>query len=280
VDEAIASYKKAIKLDPKHGMAHYNLGNVLYGKGRVDAAITSWRKAIALNPKHAEAHCNLGHGLASQGHFAESLAAFKRGHELGTKQPGWRFPSAEWVRQTEAKAAMEAKLPAFLKGAYQPKDTAERHGLAGVCRAKKLYRAAAGLYAAAFTADPKLADDRQAQHRYNAACHAALAAAGQGEDAGKLDGKERSRLRRQALDWLRADLAAYAKLCDSGPPAARPFVRRQMQHWQKDSDLAGIRDKPALAKLSAEERAACVNLWSDVAVLLKKAETAAKKEGK
>jgi hypothetical protein len=45
-----------------------------------------------------------------------------------------------------------------------------------------------------------------------------------------------------------------------------------MQHWQQDSDLAGVRDAAALEKLPAEERAACAKLWADVAALLKKAE--------
>ena len=37
-------------------------------------------------------------------------------------------------------------------------------------------------------------------------------------------------------------------------------------------DLAGIRDKAALAKLPAEEQKAFTRLWSDVAALLKRAE--------
>ena len=37
-------------------------------------------------------------------------------------------------------------------------------------------------------------------------------------------------------------------------------------------DLAGIRDKAALAKLPAEEQKAFTRLWSDVAALLKQAE--------
>jgi len=49
---------------------------------------------------------------------------------------------------------------------------------------------------------------------------AALAAAGQGEDAAKLDDKERTRLRKQALDWLRADLALRRK-----QPPPRPADR-------------------------------------------------------
>jgi hypothetical protein len=45
-------------------------------------------------------------------------------------------------------------------------------------------------------------------------------------------------------------------------------------------DEASLRDGPGLAKLPAEERAACERLWADVTALLKKAETPPKKEGK
>jgi tetratricopeptide (TPR) repeat protein len=272
LDEAIACYRKAIALEPKLAEAHYNLGNALKDKGQVVEAIACYRKTIALDSKHAEAHCNLGLILGRQGHFAESLAALKRGHELGSKRPGWPYPSADWVRQAERLAALEAKLPAFLAGKFQASDTAERLGLIGVCQAKKLHAAAARLSAGAFAAEPTLADDLQASHRYNAACSAALAAAGQGEDAGKLDDKERARLRKQALDWLKADLAVSTKRLQSGSRIARRLVTQQMQHWQKDTDLAGIRDKVAVAKLPAEEQKACTQLWADVAELLKKAQ--------
>ena len=61
----------------------------------------------------------------------------------------------------------------------------------------KRYAAAARLWAEALEADPTLADDRRAQHRYNAACAAALAAAGQGEDDPKPDDAARAALRRR-----------------------------------------------------------------------------------
>ena len=57
-------------------------------------------------------------------------------------------------------------------------------------------------------------------------------------------------------------------------------VTQQMEHWQKDTDLTGIRDKAALAKLLAEERVAWETLWADVSALLKKAQTPTQKEGK
>ena len=137
---------------------------------------------------------------------------------------------------------------------------------------KKLYRTSAGLWADAFAASAKLADDLHAAHRYNAACSAALAAAGQGEDAGKLDDKEKARLRKQALDWLRADLALRTKQLEIGQAADRTAMQNALRHWQQDSDLAGLRDPAVLAKLPAEERAAWEKLWADVANLLTKAE--------
>ena len=99
---------------------------------------------------------------------------------------------------------------------------------------------------------------------------------GQGEDGAKLDHLERIRLRRQALDWLRADLALCTKQLKGGAPADRAEAQKGLRHWQKGPDLAGIRDQAALAKLPAEERAACVKLWADVAELLKRAEETAK----
>jgi serine/threonine-protein kinase len=280
VEEAIACYRKAIALDPKLALAHLNLGNALYRKGQLDEAIACFKKAIEVDPQFAEAHCNLGDALRSQGRFAESLTAYQRGHELGSQRPGWNYPSAKWVGDAERLAALEAKLPAVLQGEIQPRDIKERLQLVAICRAKKLHHSAARLYADAFAADTKLADFLPGQHRYGAACFAALAAAGQGKDAAKLDGKQRAALRKQALDWLQADLAIYMKLSESGPPEARLFVQQKMQHWQRDSDLASLRDQADLAKLAAGQRAAFTRLWADVAALLKKVETPANKDTK
>src|SRR5262249_4465570 len=152
--------------------------NALHDKGQVDEAIACYRQAIKLAPKDAKFHCNLGRALIRQGRFAEALAAYRRGHELGRNQPGWNSPSAQWVRQAERLADLEAKLHAFLKGELQPRDPAERVDLAVVCRAKKLHHAATRFYADAFAANAKLVEDATTGLRYGAACQAALAGAG------------------------------------------------------------------------------------------------------
>jgi tetratricopeptide (TPR) repeat protein len=283
LDEAIGEYREAIRLRKNDPLAHYDLGYVLSAKGQLDEAMAEYQEALRLKKDYAEAHCNLGHVLLRQGRFTEALAALKRGHELGSEKPGWPYPSAQWVRTAEQLVALEAKLPQVLKGDAQPADAAEQLVLARMCqKLKKLYAAASRLYADAFAAQPKLAEDLKAQHRYAAACAAALGGCGQGQDPPPSDGPERGRLRRQALDWLRADLRAYRKLLDKEPDKVRPAVCQRMQHWQQDSDFAGVRGD-ALAKLPAVERQAWQQLWADVADMLAGAQmqtTPEKKAGK
>jgi tetratricopeptide (TPR) repeat protein len=272
LDEAIACFRKAVEFNQEFAQAHLNLGTLLLSKGQLDEAIACFRKALELNPKLDEAHLYLGVGLQNKGQLDEAITCFRKALELNPKLD----LAHSYLARSRRQAAARDRLPAFQSGDYTPATYDERLGLAEWCQFKKLHRTAAGLCAAAFAADPGRADDLNTGHRYNAACSAALAAAGQGEDAAKLDDKERARLRKQALDWLRADLALRTKQIDSGPPAARSAAQQSLRLWQQDSDLISLRDKDALARLPAEEHSAFTRLWDDVTALLKKADEKAK----
>ena len=152
----------------------------------------------------------------------------------------------------------------------QPHDNVERLALLGVCRFRNLSFASARLYADAFAADPKLANDPDVSHRYNAACAAALVGCGGGEDGGTLSQAERARWRKQARAWLQAELAAWAKKLDSTTAADYVLVQKTLTHWQVDPDLAGLREPRALDKLSADERKECLALWKEVGAVLKR----------
>jgi len=268
-DAAADSFRRTVELDPNNAFAHYNLGWYQQDKHRWDEAVDSYRKAIEADPNYAEAHCNLAACLQNTGHLAEALQHARLGHELGSKLPGWSYPSAEWVRIAERRAALEAKLPEILAGNLQPRDNAERLECAAMCQTKHLYHASARLCSDAFAADPAAAEDLDAWHRYNAAACAALAAAGRGEDAAQLDPPERARLRQQTLDWLRADLVLHAQKLKSGKPEDRAAVQSALREWQEDADLASLRDAAALATLPPEARDAFGRLWADVADLVK-----------
>ena len=226
LDEAIAECREAIRIKQDYAEAHYNLGLSLKDKGQLDDAITEYREAIRLKKDFAEAHCNLGAVLVRKGKFAEALTCMRRGHELGSKNPTGAYPTAQWVRNCERLVELDGKLSAILSGQKQAADNAERFALAQLCRmpCKKQHLAATRFYREAFTEKPQLADDLNAQHRYNAACAAALAGCGQGVDADKLDAKERARLRQQALDWLRADLKAYQQVLEKSAGKAGPAI--------------------------------------------------------
>jgi tetratricopeptide (TPR) repeat protein len=272
LDEAIAEYREAIRIKKDFAEAHCNLGVALTAKGRLDEAIAEYREALRIKKDYAEAHCNLGHALLRQGQFRQAVDELRRGHELGSRQPGWRHPSAAWLRNAEILADLDARLPALLKKKEQPKDAQERLALAQLCQwYKKLSAASARWYSEAFAENPQLAEDLRIQARYNAACVAALAGCGQGKDADQLDDKERARLRQQALDWLRADLKANQQVIDKAADKAGPAIAQRMQHWLQDADFGGVRDAAALARLREAERADWQRLWQEVEALRQRA---------
>jgi hypothetical protein len=124
-----------------------------------------------------------------------------------------------------------------------------------------------------------LAEDLSTQYRHCAACVAAYAGCGQGEDAAPLDQKEHARLRQQALDWLRADLALWVKQLEDSPQSA-PKVRDRMESWQRDPPFAGVRDREALAKLPKAERDTWRKFWAEVAATRDKAQGQSAAQGK
>jgi serine/threonine-protein kinase len=272
LDDAIAAYREAIRLKPDFAKAYNNLAIALKDKGQLDEAIAGYREAIRLQPDYALAFCNLGRALQRQGRFADAVAAIKRGQELGSKVPLWSDPSGERVRQAERLVELDAKLPAVLRGEAHPANADEGLELAQFCHTyKRLYGAAASLWEEAFVAKPELAEDLQSGYRYDAACSAALASCGEGEDAASLDPAARARWRRQALDWLRADLVQWTKRLEGGTASRCMETQRTLGHWRNDPDLAGLRDKAQIGQLPKAERVAWRKLWTDVDTLLARA---------
>jgi tRNA A-37 threonylcarbamoyl transferase component Bud32/tetratricopeptide (TPR) repeat protein len=268
---AIRYLYAASALRPASPGVFNNLGGFLGFKGELDAAIAAHREAIRLKPDYAEGHCNLGEILEAQGRFEEALGSRVRGHELGSRTKGWRYPSAQWVRNCRRMIELEAKLPAVLRGDSPPIGPGERLELALLCYHKAQHATSTRFYGQAFAEQPRLAEYLGSGRRYNAACAATLAGSGVGKDDPPPDDSERASFREQALGWLRLDLEIWAKVLDGGNAKARPAIVQTLAHWKTDRDLAGIRDEASLAKLPEAEREAFRALWADVEALRKKA---------
>jgi tetratricopeptide (TPR) repeat protein len=275
--EAVAEYREAIRINKDYPEAHNNLGNALAIQGKLDEAIAEYREALRLNKDLFQAHQNLGRALLEKGKLNEAVAETREALRLAKDNP----EALEQLHEIEQLVQLDTRLPAVLQGKDRPKDPSECLAFARLCRLphREQHAAAVRFYVEAFAAEPKLVDDLEATHRYNAACSAALAGCGQGGDAAALDGKERARLRQQALDWLRADLEGWNRVLNKEPIKAA-LVAGTLQHWQEDTDFAGVRSPQALAKQPEAERQAWQKLWDDVAALLARAQEKASAEKK
>jgi serine/threonine protein kinase/Flp pilus assembly protein TadD len=301
-DDAVSAYRRAIALDPGGAPAYHGLGNALSDLGRSAEAVDAYRRAVALDPKLPTPHFGLGQELFAMGHRDEAIRELRQAITLDGQNVGLapfflgaflriagRYDEAastlrrvrervkddpDQVRKVDGElalvqrdAALATRLPAVLRGDDRPADSAERLEFARLAFDRRLHAAAARLYAAALAADPKLAEDRNSGHRYNAASAAAQAAAGHDDGADPPGDPERARLRQQARDWLHAEIAAWGRAVDDGraEPTRASIAFRS---WQTSGALAGIRDAEALAKLPPEEQEACRSLWREVATLL------------
>jgi serine/threonine-protein kinase len=281
LDEAIVAFREAIRLTTHYDAKAYSaLVRALKAKGKLDEEVAAYREAIRLKPDDAVTYFHLGGLLQAQDDFARALALYRQGHELGSSQPDWRYPSAQWIAQAERAAASAERLRTVLKGDVLPKDNNERLQLARMCEARKWLAAAARLTAEALETDPKLGENLQGRTRHQATGRAVLAGVGQGEDDPRPDEAARKRWRTQARDFFQADLRFYAKKLESGNASDRRAIVNQLQHWKVCPDLDPVRDPEARKKLPEAERKEWQALWGEVEALLKRAQDGQKREGK
>jgi tetratricopeptide (TPR) repeat protein len=310
-DQALESYGKALSIRDRLAKTHHespdyasDLGATLnnmatidldakrfpQARDRLQQAISWQEKALAANPRHPTYRQFLRYHLGNLvtaaralDNYAEVSAAQRELDELAATDP--------------AQAALDTRMSAVLRG-EPPGDNGERLQLAYRGYEKGLYAVSARLYTEALEANPKFGDDRQRQHRYNAACAAALAAGPKNtpnlpstikgdektqrpsslvvQDGGAgaekpLTDADRAKFREQARTWLEAELAVWTNLLASANGQKRQAIVGTLKHWQQDTDLASVRDETALTKMPENERKAWKSLWANVNALLNKA---------
>jgi serine/threonine-protein kinase len=275
--QAVALTERAVARNAGEQFAHpyfvFVRGLAEYRQGRFDRAISAMRgdasTVLGPSPKLILAMALHQKGRADEAR--KTLASAVLSHDWTANRVLDQHGCIAHSLRREAEAMILPNLPAFLEGRYRPQDNDERLALLGVCQFTNRTGAAARLYADAFAADAHLADDLRSGHRYHAARAAALAGCGLGADGAKLVEAERTRWRRQARDWLRADLAAWTMTLGSSSPSAHALVRKTLAQWQVHADLAGLRDSGAMDTLSPDERTECLALWQAVGNLLRHA---------
>jgi tetratricopeptide (TPR) repeat protein len=305
LDGAIRSHREAVRLSPSYTYAYNNLGSALRRNGDLEGAIQAYREGVRLRPGVVVTHLGLASALEASGALDEATAEFQETirrapdhfqgyaglgqvhlrrlqfdqasevYRLGLQKVSDRAAAAALTRELHKCrhfAELDGKLARILRGEAEPAGNAERLELARWCAEyRKLDAAAVRFFRDALARDPALAEDLRAATRYDAACAAALAGCGRGADAKDTSAAERAGLRRQALDWLRADLTAWQRVL-AKEPARAAAVKQKTRHWLGDRDFAGVRGPDALGRLPEAERRDWQQLWQEVEALRQRAD--------
>ncbi len=86
-DEVISCYQEAICVHPDHFVAHARLSFALYNRRRLNEAEASLKHALRLNPYYGEAYCCLGMIYRERELFDDALACFQRALEINPESP-------------------------------------------------------------------------------------------------------------------------------------------------------------------------------------------------
>ena len=265
VDRAVSAGPKPPHPDHAYiqfvkGLAEYRQGRPEQAVSHLDGAAETLTSRPGPRLMLAMAQFRTGSPVNARRTLASAVLSFDWNPSRADHTTAW----VSHVLRREAERLILANLPAFLEGAYQPQDNDERIAFLGVSQATNRTLASARLYADAFAAAPNLAADCRAAHRTNAARAAALAGCGRGTDAARLSEPDRATWRARAVEWLRADLAAWEEALDGDPTGVRDAARQRIIRWRTDPGFVGLREPAELAKLPAEERKGCVAFWNEV----------------
>mgnify|MGYP006422227903 CR=1 FL=1 len=77
LSDAIASYRRAIDLNPNHFLYHHSMGILLHKLGKFQSAVSSYRHALSLNPNYSWSYYHLGRVFQSLGNVEEALSCYR-----------------------------------------------------------------------------------------------------------------------------------------------------------------------------------------------------------
>ncbi len=78
IDQAIALYQDALRIEPRNATAHNSLGSALLIKNDLSAAAAQFHAALDAEPTYVNARYNLAHTLAIEGDLAGAAAEYKQ----------------------------------------------------------------------------------------------------------------------------------------------------------------------------------------------------------
>jgi tetratricopeptide (TPR) repeat protein len=266
---AVQEQTETARMFPKSAVAHKALAHALQSAGRIGEAVAEFRESVRLAPRFSSAYLFLGRALIETGDYQEALDALAR-VDPGPPPADPVLTPADLASRARDLMTLGVRLPAIMEGVEFPADAEETVSFARIAFARHDYATAAHLWAESFSSSPLFAADLTTANRFQAARAAALFATQRRNEGSPSDPDSRVRWRKQALDWLSADLSASATALTAGTYQERAAVAKRLGRWLVDPALAGIRDEAALMDLPEPERRSLREFWHRVEVLRSK----------
>ena len=116
LDDAVATYEKAVAILPGFAEAHGNLGVMYFKKGETDKAISEFQAAVSADKLSPEAYLDLGAVYHAQRKYDEAITSYKEGLTVAARNPellnalGLAYQAQE--RNSEAVAAYKQAVAA------------------------------------------------------------------------------------------------------------------------------------------------------------------------
>jgi serine/threonine-protein kinase len=294
IDRAVAARKTTLDWVYPYALFARGLADYRHGDLAGATALLEGEAAQVMGPAPLLLLAMVQHDQGQTSQARRTLARAMVAFDWSAAQADSRDVWICHILRRQAEGKILPNLPAFLRGAYQPRDNDERLALLGVCQFQNRTHGASRLFADALAADTtllaRLTDEarrRKARSEkrppgrieqltahccYPAARSAALAGCGLGADGANLSEPERQRWRKQAHAWLQHELGLRTEEIRQGSRNSRILAARILKQWQTDPDLAGLREPSALEKLPAEECQQVRRFWSEVATVLNSAQ--------
>ena len=133
-DAAIASYKKALKINPYYADAYLNIGAAQKEKGYLEDAIESYNQALKIKPDYAEAYSNISVILQDIGNFEAAITSCKQAIKL---KPGYADAYYNMGIALQAKGDLETALESYKHAlSFEPEYTEAYNNIGNVFMAQ------------------------------------------------------------------------------------------------------------------------------------------------
>jgi predicted O-linked N-acetylglucosamine transferase (SPINDLY family) len=156
LEEAEASFRQAISIDPNCLEAHYNLANTLKMLDKLSEAENSYRQAISIRPDSMDALANLGNVLLDMERTEEACACYRRVLQIDPENADAHNNLGSALYKQERSSEAEAS---FRQAIRINQDFVEAHNNLGflLCGLRR-YSEAEACYRQALRIDPDNAD--------------------------------------------------------------------------------------------------------------------------